>query len=70
MKKPQITITIDGPAGAGKSTLAQYIGTNLKFCHGVVVMLNDDGGHAALAPHHDDLPNHFDADVTINVEQK
>jgi uridine kinase len=69
MPKPKITITIDGPTGAGKTTLAQYIGANLRHQHGVKVVLHDDGNYAEALTQ-TDLPNHFDADVTINVEQK
>lgn len=69
MTKPKITITIDGPTGAGKTTLAQYIGANLRHLHGVAVELRDDGGYVEALTQ-TELPNHFDADVTIIVEQK
>jgi adenylate kinase family enzyme len=70
MSKPKITITIDGAAGAGKSTLAQHLANYLNHMHGVKVRLKDDGGWQSLNSDFVELPNYFDADVTINVEQK
>lgn len=69
MTKPQITIHIDGRAGAGKSPLARHLATYLKIVHGVSVTLQDDGERQAVPDVHNPL-THFDADVTISVEQK
>lgn len=66
--KKQITITIDGPQGAGKSTLAHYLVSALTQ-NGVSTRLND-GTAGRLLSKWEALPEHFDADVTINVEQK
>lgn len=68
--KPQITITIDGRAGAGKSTLAQHLANYLSVQHGVKVRLRDELNNGQLDPFYANLPEYFDADVTINVEQK
>jgi adenylate kinase family enzyme len=69
--KREITITIDGPAGAGKTTLARYLATDLKIRHGVQVKLIDDGNRPVSVPDvHETLENYFDANVTIIVEQK
>lgn len=70
MTKPQITIAIGGPSGSGKSTLAEYIAADLSIRHGVKVVLRDDGGRVPNPTSAQHLPNYFDADVTINVEQK
>lgn len=69
MTKPQIIITIDGQAGAGKTTLAHYLALHLQHVHGVKVYLKD-GEHVKPWPSLAELPDHFDADVIINVEQK
>lgn len=70
MSKPNITITINGAAGAGKSTLAHYLAWHLTHMHGVPVTLFDDGSAQVPSSECAELPNHFDAHVTINVEQK
>lgn len=69
--KPQITITIKGAAGAGKSTLALYLGNLLKR-HGVAVTVYDDGGlgEHSLNEKRLELADYFNASVVINVEQK
>jgi uridine kinase len=69
MTKPQITIHIGGPAGAGKTTLAHYLTLHLRNLHGVKVTLKD-GEHVEPWPSMVELPEYFDADVTIHVEQK
>ena len=66
----KITIHIDGPAGHGKTTLARYIATDLAVRHGVKVTYNDDGRQQQVPAVHETLPNYFDAEVTINVEQR
>jgi ABC-type uncharacterized transport system YnjBCD ATPase subunit len=70
MSKPQITVTISGPAGAGKSTLAEHIASDLAIRYGVKVQLIDDGWNQLLPTSARHLPGHFDADVAILVEQK
>lgn len=39
-----ITITISGPAGAGKSTLAQAIGRTLENVYGIGAIIQDEDG--------------------------
>lgn len=70
MTKPRITITIDGPAGAGKSTLAEHLAAHLAQKHGVKVTLNDDGMRQRVNLAHVELAEHFNAEVDIIVEQK
>jgi ABC-type uncharacterized transport system ATPase component len=66
----KITITISGLAGHGKSTLADYIASDLKIRHGLNVKLIDDN-HEQLPPtSHRALPAHFNADITIITEEK
>lgn len=65
----QITITIDGPQGSGKSTVARYLASVLAQ-NGVPTRLSDNGQTVPFADKWEVLPDHFDADVTINVEQK
>lgn len=66
----QITIHIDGPQGSGKTTLAKYLAGLLAHQHGITTTLVDDGGRQRLPEHFEELENHFNADVTIIVEQK
>ena len=70
MSKPQITIRIDGPAGSGKTQLAQHIAADLSVRHGVNVTLIDDGWKQPppSSTHH--LPYSFGTEVIITVEQK
>lgn len=70
MTKPKITITIDGATGAGKTTLAHYLAWHLQTLHGVPVKIIDDGRTQIPSSDYAELPNYFDAEVTINVEQK
>ena len=69
MNKRQITITVDGAAGHGKTTLAHYLTLHLQGLHGLKVTLHD-GEHVKPFPGLAELPDYFDADVSINVEQK
>jgi deoxyadenosine/deoxycytidine kinase len=70
MKKPVITVVIGGPAGAGKTTLAQYIAADLKIRHGVDVKLIDDNHEQLLPTSTIGLHANFNPQVVIDVEQK
>lgn len=39
-----VSITITGPAGSGKSTIAQAIARSLSFNHGFDVVVHDEDG--------------------------
>jgi uridine kinase len=68
--KPEITIAISGPTGAGKTTLAQYIAADLKIRYGIDVKLIDDGHEQSLPTSTTTLKSHFKPQVTVSVEQK
>lgn len=70
MSKPKITITISGPAGSGKTTLADYIAAHLSIPYGFKVKLIDDDHEQALPTSTVFLPSSFRPEVTIITEKK
>lgn len=67
MTRQQITITIDGPAGAGKTLLSQHLLHHLAINYGLNVKLNDGAWSGIPSPAHKGLSEHFKADITLNV---
>jgi pantothenate kinase-related protein Tda10 len=70
MAKPQITITISGAQGSGKSVLAQHLQNYLVKQHGVRVVNYDDMNNGQMDESYTLLPEYWDSDVTIITEVK
>jgi ABC-type transport system involved in cytochrome bd biosynthesis fused ATPase/permease subunit len=56
----KVTITISGPTGVGKSTLAQLIGRSLLFFQGVEVDIVDEDGSDSMNWDDDELQSRID----------
>lgn len=64
----ELTITISGQAGHGKTVLAKHLATYLAHNIGFDVTLIDEGRPAAV-PDENDMPSDFNAKVTLITKE-
>lgn len=74
MKRQQVTITLSGPAGAGKTILARHLANYLHRDYGFEVTWRDDFmGRGEALPIPDrvsaEIPEEFDCTVLIQTKE-